>query len=221
VIREYDRASIVKEAVPWRRSPIAEGGKFVQIGLRILVGPELFIDSYSTRGEGSYSPEIVGVGHSLGIGEEKYLIDRLRQNVKREIDAKSLTVETLSEAIATFPPSSQVTAFVPIDFYSTLHLALDKRMRIEYSNYRPTLIVGPRKMRVFWSNNYVPFKEVILVSREFGEWVVKPDKDTGDLLTFELRPVQNKPNFTDVTVKTIAVYSILAQKEGLVVRLPS
>jgi len=143
----------------------------------------------------------------------------LLQNVKREIHAKDLSYETISKAIASFPPNAQITIFIPIDFYSALHLIAHKRMHVEYRDYRPTLLVGSKEMRVIWSNKYVPFEEIILIGRGFGEWIVKLDENTGQTLTFDLRPASGKK--IDVTVRTIAMYSILAEKEGILLRIPS
>jgi len=56
---------------------------FARVGRRLYVKPEVLIDEFSA-GETNYSSQILGLGHSVAIGEEKYLISQLETNLKPE-----------------------------------------------------------------------------------------------------------------------------------------
>jgi hypothetical protein len=72
---------------------------------------------------------------------------------------------------------------------------------------------------VIWSNKYAPFKKVILVAKGLGQWIVRTDPETGQTLMFDLEPLPEQGKI-DVTIKTVACYSLLNPSEGLLLNVP-
>jgi hypothetical protein len=60
-------------------------------------------------------------------------------------------------------------------------------------------------------------KEMILLEKTFGEWLVKPDQDS-NWLWVELAPERKNGKF-DVTVKTVAEYVVSNPTKGLLLDL--
>lgn len=217
VREEYDHTSIIKQAVPWRAAEPSEAGQFVQIGMRFPAGPEIFNDSYST-GPTFYSPEIVGVGRSIALGEEKYLVKTLENSILNRFVEQDLSLDAISRAISKVGPSFvPKTVFIPLDFFSILEMGKVSGVRTWYKGPDCFLIIGSRKLRAFWSNKYVPYDSLILVGQRLGKWIVKPDPVDRHWVTIDVEPSDEK---VDITAKTVACYSILDPQAGLILKVP-
>jgi len=218
VREEYDYTSVIKQAVSWRQATPLDKVPFAQIGMRFFAEPDIFIDSYSA-GTTYISPEIFGVGRSIALGEEKYLVETLEKGIKNRRDKQSLSFETISQAIREAGPSfAPSTVFIPLDFYLVLHASKEAKVCILYEDHDCFLFIGSTKVRVFWSNKYVPFDSLIFVDQRLGEWIVKPDPVDKHWVTVDIRPANEK---VDVIVKTVARYSILDPEAGLILKVPS
>jgi hypothetical protein len=217
VRQEYDRYSIIQKIFRPREASEDEKEKFVQIGMRFFTGPEIFIDSYS-RGENTFAPTIVGVGQSIATGEEKYLVRLLQTKISNEDVAETLSFDNVARSLRKHGVESPASVFVPLEFYSVLHLGKYAPMRVAYKNYDPFLVLGSMSLPMYWSNQYVPFDRFIFVGRDLGEWIVKPDPETGHNVIIEVNPP--KGGKVDVTVKTIACFSDRNRAAGLLLKAP-
>ena len=217
VRQEYDRYSIIRKIFRPRKASENEKPMFVQIGVRFFTGPEVFIDSYS-MGENTFASTIVGVGHSIATGEEKYLVRLLQTKISNEDAAETLSFESISKSLRKYGVESPASVFVPLEFYSVLHLGKYAPLRVAYRNYDPFLVVGSMRLPMYWSNQYVPFDRFIFVGSDLGEWIVKPDQETGHSVIIEVNPP--KGGKIDVTVKTIACFSDRNPTAGLLLKAP-
>lgn len=177
---EYDSESIIKDVMDTRSATPNDTLPFVQVGAVYRIGPEILVDSYSQTGTYT-SPRIIGIGRNIAIGEEKYLIDTLSNKISNKFIEKSFSPQTITDALmkmdSNFHPNS---VFIPLDFYLTLHASTASNFRIVYpQGPKSFLVLGPRRLRVFWSNKYNPFKNLIFIDRQIGQWIVKPAQDGG------------------------------------------
>src|SRR5207245_3550732 len=176
VRQEYNRYSIIRKIFRPREARDNEKLRFVQIGMRFFAGPEIFIDSYST-GENTFASTIIGVGQSIATGEEKYLVRLLQTKISNEDVAETLSFETVSKSLRKHGLESPTSVFVPLEFYSVLHLGKYAPLRVAYKNYDPFLVLGSTSIPMYWSNQYVPFDRFIFIGSDLGEWVVKPERE--------------------------------------------
>jgi len=170
VREEYDRATIVEKAVPWRPATEEDREKFVRIGRRFYAGPETFDESYST-GERSYSARIMGVGHSIAIGEEKYFISSVTESLPlTNVQTQAQMLDQLDASPIVFE-----AAFLPLKYYMDFHEP-DSRARISYDGGPMGFLrIGRSRARVFWSSKYVPFREFVFIGKGAFEWLAKMD----------------------------------------------
>jgi len=217
VRREYDQDSIIKAAFSWRYATPSDTIPLVQIGARFLAEPNIFIDSYSAGGVYTV-PEMVNLGRSIALGEQKYLIEMLQRGIQKVSEQQSFTFEVISRAVEDVGPGFKPNAaFIPLDFFVPLHTSKEAEGRILYEGHDCFLHLGSFKLRVFWSSNYVPFGSLIFVDKELGEWIVKLDPKDKHWVTINIESANEK---VEVEAKTVARYLILEPKAGLILKVP-
>jgi len=214
---EYSRYSVVQRILHARRSRDDRDLAFVQIGSRfhipasILVSPQGF--------ELDVAPNVVGIGQSIAIGEENYLVRSLRSFISNKEEVEDLSFETVVGSLNMHNLSRPRSALIPLSFYSALHLGKFEKMSVDYDQYDPYLVLGKKRVRVYWSNNYVPFDEIFFIGNEIGEWVVKPDPSDQEDLTIEVQG--ERDGKFDVVIKTVASFSGGNSGEGLIMTICS
>lgn len=197
-IREYEWTSVVKQNFVSRQAETNENGRFVRVGHRFLSDGRPFLDEYSLGNE-YFSPEIFGLGRSVAIGEEKYLMKQLQRFFQPiECASKLAMIARLS---TTEPPLS--VAFIPLEYLNDFYSIQTPGMRLEFETGRTYLIVGHHRMRIYWSNKYVKFAQFFFLARDSIEWIVKPDPLTESWLQVRVEPTGMRQ--FEVTVETIAL----------------
>ena len=74
---------------------------------------------------------------------------------------------------------------------------------------RETLIVDDSRLPIFWSYNYVKFSDFAILSNTTGEWVVKPDPDSGRALRVRISRSSLYPaTRIEIIAKTIVNYEL-------------
>lgn len=220
VREEYDKGSIVRQdwVVRSRLATPSDKFPFVQIGVRYLADRAIFEDP-------SYYPGMLGAGRSIAIGEEQYLVKTLLKQVTTKVKSDDFGQMAILEACRRAGPDFHPSAvFVPLAFHYALHIGKIPGIRLVFHDpihdSRGTFLECSGlddRPRVFWSNKYVPFHEVIFVDRNLGEWVVK-SADT-HWIVVEMKPAKEKTK-VDVTVKTIAYLNVLDPRAGLLLDVP-
>jgi hypothetical protein len=148
--------------------------------------------------------------------EEKHIVNTMLDRIVRHSSISTLSADAVSRSIDDmghgFVPN---TAFVPLTFHSALLLQRDPSIHVSYGLGKDRgsyLEFGSWKLRLYWSNKYVPFTKLIFVDRRNGEWLVKPASDKR-WLNIEITPVATS---VDVTVRTIMRCEISRPELGLI-----
>src|SRR2546425_8724067 len=104
---EYSKYSVVGSGIEWHEVPLDTKGEFQRIGRRFYAEREIFLDNPA------YSSVFVGLGNSIAIGEEKYLIHVLHEHIKPS------TVKNFEHMFSFLKsqPYHFIAAFMPIDYY--------------------------------------------------------------------------------------------------------
>jgi hypothetical protein len=209
--REYDAASIVKEFLPIRLAQEGEGGRFERIGQRFHSDGKPFVAA-SRSGGTPYAPEILGVGHSIAIGEDRYIIKQLQKQFNLHM------VQTRDEML-TFLTQDRglglefTAAFVPLKYYQNLHDPRNPSLNVFYVGRKPHLRIREQTVRVFWSNKYNPFESFFFVTKSSMEWRLKKDPDSGHAVRISVE-LEKKSGKVIVSAQTIAFLNILHAERG-------
>lgn len=173
LVREsYYKASIIDQVVEFRNALVSDEN-FLKLYKRTYIPREWFIrkDIYS---------DIVfrQFGSNIAFSEKKYIVSEILKNegIERQtvesIDSNTLVHTSRSLLENGFNPT---VLFITIDFYTKLY--------IDWLRVNPELQVVPfgnisisgHEYKIFWSNKYMPFSEVIFIDRNFGKWISKPN----------------------------------------------
>jgi hypothetical protein len=215
---EYEgEISRIRKTISFRVAKEADYqvAEFKQFGQRFLVGPQVLVDAYSA-GDTYTAPEIFGLGRNVAIAQEKHLVDVLLKGISNRMSLKEFTADTVTDAIQEVGIRPD-TVFLPLDYFSPVAMSKVKGISLAFEGRDEFLLLGKMRLRVLWSNKYVPFSEMIFVEKNLGEWLVKPDQNS-HWLRVELAPGRTRGKF-DVTIKTIAEYVIDNPAKGLVIEM--
>jgi len=212
VRKDYDESSIIRKIADCREAPPDESGNFVRIGLRFYAKPDIFIKDYAPS-HTFVLPEIIGLGRSIAIGEQNYFMSIIEKSfTTRKVD----DMIEMAHCLEDMPGLDLTTAFVPIAYFMDLHFPENPIYRVSHEDAR-YLIIGDRKARVFWSNNYVEFNKFYFIGKGSVQWIVKPDS-TGHSVRVTVNPDVQSQKF-DVTTETVARLEVVDEKIGLAVLL--
>jgi hypothetical protein len=214
ILNEYGGSSIVKKVVKWRFANANELPSLKMIGSHILVGPEVLVDAYS-EGESYNAPIIIGLGRNVAIREEAYLVRSLLNSISNKKVLNAFTAEGIKSAITELGITPNVV-FIPIKYHKSLHINPPPGIRVSYDKGDTMLEIDRTKVRVFWSNVYIPFEELIFVDQRLGEWVVSGDD--ANWLKVERKEERVEKKF-DVTIRTIAEFFVKDNTKGLVLAI--
>lgn len=218
----YESSTIVPYVASIRRFDIARDSEngFVQIGRYFFHPLESFVIS-----------DIVvlfdDIGKSVALGERNLINEKLLEHRSSvEVPVKEMTLQRIREIVAElrregFSPN---TMLAPIDQYSTCHMKWLREEPQVMQWQQPGLVLaldGETRLRVFWSNRYVPQDEFIILDSGIGVWVVKPDPQTGKAFTAMISRSRLYPETrVEVLAKTVARYD-LKRPTGMRILTPS
>lgn len=212
VRKDYDDTSIIREIADYRKAAPDELGNFVRIGLRFYAKPDIFIEEYA-KPDTYVLPEILGLGRSIAIGEQKYFMSEIEKSfTTKKVD----DMIEMARCLEGVPDLDLTAAFVPIAYFMDLHFPENPICRVSYEDAR-YLIIGDKKARVFWSNNYVEFNKFYFIGKRSVQWIVKPDS-TGHWVRVTVNPDVQSQKF-DVTTETVARLEVVDKRFGLALLL--
>ncbi|HYW01583.1 MAG TPA: zinc ribbon domain-containing protein, partial [Candidatus Acidoferrum sp.] len=215
--REYEgEINRISSAVGFRVAKESDVVEFQQFPQRFLVGPEVLVDAYS-EGDTYTSPEIIGLGRSIAIAEEKYIMESLLKGIGNRAVLDAFTGEGLANEVRRFNLRPDVV-FVPHVYMVPLMMAQLKGIKLTRKGSDEFISIGDiGPLPIVWSLAYLQFKEVIFLERTFGEWLVKPDEN-GNRLWVKMAAERKEGKF-DVTVKSVAGYTVKNPTNGLAVAI--
>jgi hypothetical protein len=213
--REYEgEITRMSKAVGFRDAKESDVAEFKQFPLRSLVGPEVLVDAYS-EGDTYTSPEIIDFGRNIAIGEEKYIVESLLKGITNRTVLHAFTAEDIANEIRRFNLRPD-TIFVPHDYMLPLMMEQIKGIKLSRKGSDEFISIGDiGPLPIVWSLAYLQFKEIILLERTLGEWLVKRD-EKGNRLWVNIAAERKQGKF-DVTVKSVAGYAVKNPTKGLVI----
>lgn len=209
VAKAYELASMIEGAT--RVQYVESGAKiegidFVHIYVRPLVPKEWFINP-------AILPDIFfqQSGRVIARGEAKYLIRQIRENAKTESEAFTWDFDNLQKLVFGFMGSgySEPVIFIPIEKYVDVWTwrGRNERLLVESEGKYDFLRIGNMRIPIFWSTKYYDFRNVMLVDKSFGTWIVKMGNYT-KTLSIDIQPDETDKERIDVLVRTVVNYRI-------------
>jgi uncharacterized protein YegP (UPF0339 family) len=174
LLQGYFDASIVESTLRTKdfSQELHYGLDFLKFGTWLYLPKEWFTDP-ANYPDFAFSE----FGRGIARGEEKYIIDQTIDCKKTAIEhIDQFTIDSLLKAAAELvsprDKSETLTLFLPIAYYTSVFIewGLKGEVQIEKNH----LYAGPFKFRLFWSNKFMDFDKIVVVTTPFAEWVAKP-----------------------------------------------
>ncbi len=180
---------------------------FTNIYLRHIVPKKWFV-------EYSISPDLFcsQLGRHLAIGEEKFLVERIK-DYSREKPATRAEFEVAEffKIVSGFVDEgfSTPVVFAPLDFYVRFATWRDATRPfgqiMEYSETGQFLLFRNLRIPIYWSSKYIELNRFMIVDKTFGTWIFKPG-NMNSRLTVEIKPYETDKSKVDILVVTKALY---------------
>ena len=158
----YHNRSFIRKIVKPRffNSQLDFDKEFVQITDGILMERSDF--------KGDVDNTLLGnqIGENIAFGEINYLTTKLKDSVSskfKNVLNYDILLQELDELPDDFIPK---TLLVPIDHYLDFYKAFERDAKFEYQKEEDILTIGKYKLNIFWSNRYMDFKEIYLLSED-------------------------------------------------------
>ena len=183
---------------------------FKSIGVRSMIELNKFNAS-----DYYWTPYFSDVGRAVATGERSYFHQRIARQVKGSgdtISRSSPDFRVLNDRIAWLADNglNPNTIIAPIDLMVNFIQYYDRQL--EWINgAQEIFMVGGRRLRIHWSNKYVPIKSFIIFNSNAGTWYVRPDPDTERAITIGLGQSNQWENRVEYWVETIVRYEITAK----------
>jgi hypothetical protein len=209
--KRYYKASIIDQLVSVR-NPYPNEQDFLKFGRRIYI-PE---DWYS-REDIYYDIALEQLAENLALSEKKFIIEKILEEEKvNRIILPEISSMSFKETVrAIFENSKRPTILLaPIDYFKDLNLnwiRQDQDFKSEIYKIR----IAEHSFTLFWSNKYIPFRDFIFLSKDYGEWVAKPS--VNDRFFVKISE-SDKPDKMDLQMYTTMKFSINKPEEITVLK---
>jgi len=174
LLQGYFDASIVESTLRMKdfSQELHHGLEFLKFGTWQYLPKEWFTDP-ANYPDFAFSE----IGRGIARGEEKYIINQTidcRKTAIEHID--QFTIDNLLKAAAELASprnqSKMLTIFLPIAYYTSVFIEWGLKGGVQIE--KDYLYAGPFKFRLFWSNKFMDFDKIVMVTTPFAEWVSKP-----------------------------------------------
>lgn len=184
-----------------------EGVDFTHIYLRHLVPREWFTNP-------AIVPDIffADLGRAVAIGETTHLIQQVKERAKTEVETLEWSLGNLERTVASFIESGNTNpvAFIPIEKYVDLWTwqrngrpVVEGVGKHEFARFELARVPVP----ILWSTKYYDFRNLMIVDKSFGTWMVKIGNCT-KTLSVDFTPSDRDEERVDILVRTIVNYGI-------------
>jgi len=171
ISQSYYKASVIDKIIRVRDAG-ASDADFLKLYRRTYIPKEWFVrkDIYTDLIFGQF-------GSNLAFSEIKFILEEILKNkeIERlhvpEIGFNALLETSVSLIGREVDPT---VLFMPIDYYTDLYTDWRVNPGLRINPFDNITILGQR-YKIFWSNKYMPFNEVLFIDKNFGEWVAKPN----------------------------------------------
>lgn len=209
LLQSYIQASIIEHAAETidYNEAVHEDLDFLQIG-RWLYIPRVWFTDPSTH------PDLVfnEIGRGIAFGEKRHIVDTILANEKlkrKKVETVSYpdileAIKDLISEIGRNMLSLQLVLFAPIEYFVTIHIDWVREHRIRI---RPdALIIGGFRVKPFWSNKYIDYKDFIILERSLCRWIAKPNVNS----RLEVEIIEGeKPGKMELKAQTVFNFTIL------------
>ena len=214
----YSQKTIVKRIVKSRNYDETKDHdkEFLHIGIKNLIDRIWFTAP-------DYYPMFSELGDSIAIGEENFLLDKIRENSAThyvdEISYDSIKSSIQQLAAGGLDPSA---LFAPIDFFVQMHewktgLPGNLAMALLYDSGRTYFVFSEtKKLELFWSNKYVNLISFAIVDETFGEWITKPS-EINEALTVKIEEEAIEKDKVSILVKSDFRFEVKRKNSALLV----
>ena len=215
VWQSYQTSTLVpqiaqKAEVP--SSQLAHRHDFKSIGVRRTIELNKFNAS-----DYYWTPYFSDVGRAVATGERKYFHQRISRQIKGSgdtISRSSPDFRVLNERIAWLSNSglNPDTIIAPVELM--VNFIQYYNQQLEWINGAQEMImVGDRRLRIYWSNKRIPLRSFIIFNSNAGTWYVVPDPETGRAITIGLGQSSQREDKVEYWVETIVRYEITTKDE--------
>jgi hypothetical protein len=198
LLNRYYEKSVIEEALETRdyRPNIDDSKEFRKIGTSDQFETNVFADS--THYLDLFFDQ---VADNIILGEKKYLVDNMLKHAATSEYMEHFTYDDLLDVIETkFEVAEPSIVFMPLTLYSKIHLQWARKLgksvlQVDEGRYRLILPFHTRNPQLVWSNKYMPFDDIVIASKKYGEWIAKPK-------------VKDRVRVTRSDERTIHAYSV-------------
>lgn len=203
----HDHLSVIPHATKIKQYDEEKDGKldFTSIYLRHAVSKKWFVDP-------TYVPDVYcsQLGRHIAIGEEKFLVQKMQEYAETSPIRIEFQVESLMNLIGRFIEEGydNPVVFAPIKFYTPLAIWGFKHIGksiIDFSGWPRHLLLGQKKIPLFYSSKYVEFDTFMIVDKTFSTLIFQPGNVT-PLLSIKVKPDENDSKRLDILVVTKVFY---------------
>jgi hypothetical protein len=154
------------------------------------------------------------VGMAIALGERNFINKHLfEKGPVIQIPKKEVTVQRIREIVSDlkkegFQPNAMLAPLDHYVYYMQNWIQQDPHV-FQWERPREFFTIGgEERLQVFWSNNYVPYNDFLIMDSRIGEWVIKPDAD-GQALTARIsRSALYPETRVEVLAKTTVHYEL-------------
>ncbi len=191
-----------------------DGKPFFQVPLKTRLPKEWFTEEDYSRVDSSMV--FYRFGQEIAWEERNFFRGQLLEQVGKKIATSKDDISfDFIKSHATdmrkkgFAPD---VLLAPIDYYVQMGNWFDKDRNapcLDWTQRPERLTINNEiSLKIYWSNNYAPLYEFILMDSNMGIWYVKPDPETGMAITVQIGISKLYPDEVEVLCKTVAKYTL-------------
>ncbi len=182
---------------------IHKESEFIQLTKHPGIDREWFTDP-------SFHLSLEWEGENIATGELNFLIKEIIGNAKIEkVNIPEFELDVIEDIISKLPFKPE-DILIPVEYYTHKDFWKEKHSRFSETRGKHINLAG-NELRVHWSNNYVPFDDIIISSPSAFEWVRKKVK--------EMKPsVSGHKSFTDADEPLDISMRLYGRQIGVLVR---
>ena len=214
LLENYFNTSIVEQAVDTLdyNEAIHRDLNFLKFGKWYYIPKKWFTDP-------SIYPDLVfsGIGRGIAIGEKKHIVEKIlaNDNVNR-ITLGAINYGNIREIVhglvseMEMPLSNlQFILFAPIEYFVAMHIDWAREQH-QTLIWEGELIVDNFRVKLFWSNKYVDYKEFVISEKSLCGWIARPNVNSR--LEVEIRE-SDRPENMELKAQTAFNFTIRDPKK--------
>ena len=197
--KDYHYSSLINSdkriLVPKEYSNLDESKKFLQLGLNLKIPNWIFTESADNSLIGSDYADALERGEIMELLKS---IDKTKKDKESDILKEVSYTELNRICLHTHKPTD---LFMPLELFIKLYqlYPLDKIKRDDQG--QTYLKVGSNKVRLHWSNKYLPFKKIYLLDSSGIRWTQKRVKDMSSYE--DLKSISNPDDLVYIAYKEL------------------